>query len=107
MGVDVDPLQEAVPQLVPAAIGLQAPPPSQVPLNPQGGAGAQPPCGSIAPSGTGLHAPADPATLHEVQVPQLAAEHQPPSPQLPLSPSAGAAQIWPSRFFPHEPLTQN
>jgi hypothetical protein len=92
---------------VPAAIARQAPAPSQVPLNPQGGAGAQPPCGSIAPTGTGLHAPADPATLHEVQVPQLDDEQQTPSTQLPLAHSAAAPQIWPSRIFPHEPLTQN
>ena len=102
-GVDVDPLHDAVPQLVPAAIGRHAPPPSQVPLNPQGGAGGQLPCGSIAPTGTGLHAPADPATLHDVQVPQLADEQQTPSTQLPLPHSAGAAQIWPSRFGPQEP----
>ena len=106
MGVDVEPLQEPVPQLVPAGIGRQAPPPSQVPLNPQGGAEAQPPWGSIAPTGTGLQAPAEPATLHEVHVPQLDDEQQTPSTQLPLSHSAAAAQIWPSRFFPHEPLLQ-
>jgi hypothetical protein len=106
-GVDVDPLQDAVPQLVPAAIGWQPPAPSQVPLNPQGGTGAQAPCGSIAPMGTGLHAPAEPATLHDVQVPQLADEQQTPSTQLPPSHSDGAEQIWPSRFLPHEPLTQN
>lgn len=92
-GVDVDPLHDAVPQVVPAAIGRQAPVPSQVPLKPQGGAGRQPPCGSIAPTGTGLHVPADPATLHDVHVPQLAVEQHTPSTQLPLSHSAGAAQI--------------
>ena len=92
-GVDVDPLQEAAPQLVPAAIGRQAPPPSQVPSNPQGGAAVQPPCGSIAPTGTGLQAPAEPATLHDVHVPQLDDEQQTPSTQLPLLHSVGAAQI--------------
>ena len=107
MGVDVDPVHEPVPQLVPAGIGRQPPAPSQVPLNPQGGAAAQPPCGSIAPTGTGLQAPAEPATLHEVHVPQLDDEQQTPSTQLPLSQSAAAAQLWPSRFFPHDPLTQN
>ena len=103
-GVDVDPVHVAVPQLVPAAIGRQLPPPSQVPLNPQGGADAQPPCGSIAPTGTGAHAPADPATLHDVQVPQLADEQQTPSTQLPLSHSVPAVQTCPSRFFPQDPL---
>jgi hypothetical protein len=42
-------------------------------------------------------------TLHDVQVPQLAVEQQTPSTQLPLSHSEAAAQIWPRRFFPHEP----
>jgi len=106
-GVDVDPLHDAVPQLVPSGIGRQAPLPSQVPLKPQGGVGRQPPCGSVAPTATGLHVPADPDTLHDVQVPQLAVEQQTPSTQLPLSHSDGAAHIWPSRFFPHEPALQN
>jgi hypothetical protein len=78
---------------VPAAIHRQAPVPSQVPLVPQGGAGWQPPCGSAAPVGTGVHAPALPVTLHARQVPQLAAEQQTPSTQLPLSHSAAAPQI--------------
>lgn len=103
-GVAVEPVHDAVPQLVPAGIGRHAPLPSQVPLNPQGGLAAQPPCGSIAPAGTGRHVPALPATLHDAQVPQLAVEQQTPSTQLPLSHSAPAAQICPSRFLPHEPL---
>jgi hypothetical protein len=53
-----------------------------------------------------VHVPAAPVTLHDVQVPQLAVEQQTPSTQLPLSQSAGAAQIWPSRLFPHDPLLQ-
>jgi len=105
-GVDVEPVHDAVPQLVPTGIDRQAPVPSHVPLNPQGGAGRQPPCASIAPTGTGWQVPAAPATLHDVQVPQVADEQQTPSTQLPLSHSDGAAQIWPSRFFPHEPLLQ-
>ena len=105
-GIDVDPLHEAAPQIVPAAIGRQAPLPSQVPLNPQGGAAAQPPRGSIAPAGTGLQAPAPPVTLHDVHDPQLADEQQTPSTQLPLSHSSPAAQICPRRFLPQEPLLQ-
>ena len=105
-GVDVDPLHDAAPQIVPAAIGRQAPFPSQVPLNPQGGAGAQPPCGSIAPAATGLQAPALPVTLHDVHDAQLADEQQTPSTQLPLSHSDPAAQICPSRFLPQDPLLQ-
>jgi hypothetical protein len=45
--VKVDPLHEAVPQLVVAGAFAQMPLPSQRPVNPQGGLGAQPPCGSI------------------------------------------------------------
>jgi hypothetical protein len=103
-GVDVETLQEAVPQLVPAGAGRQAPAPLHVPSRPQGGAGGQAPCRSAAPAGMGAHVPAVPVTLQDRQVPQLADEQQTPSTQFPLSHSAGAAQIWPSRFFPHEPL---
>jgi hypothetical protein len=105
-GVKVDPLHDAVPQLVPAVIGRHAPAPSQVPLNPQGGAAAHPPCGSIAPAGTGLQVPAFPTTLQAAHVPQDGDPQQTPSTQLPLSHSAPAAQICPSRLFPHEPLLQ-
>jgi hypothetical protein len=85
----------------------QAPVPSQAPLKPQGGAGGQPPCGSAAPAGTGVQAPALPLTLHDAHRPQLVDEQQTPSTQLPLSQSPAAAQIWPRRFFPHEPALQN
>ena len=105
-GVAVDPLHDAVPQAVPAAMKRQAPAPLQVPLVPQGGAGAQPPCGSIPPAGTGVQAPALPLTLHDAQIAQLVDEQQTPSTQLPLSHSAAAAQICPSRFFPQEPALQ-
>jgi hypothetical protein len=84
----------------------QAPLPSQVPLVPQGGDGWHWPWGSAAPDGTGVQAPALPVTLHDLQVPQLGAEQQTPSTQLPLSHSAAAAQICPRRFFPHEPSLQ-
>lgn len=106
IGVDVEPLQEAVPQDVPAAIIRQAPVPSQVPLVPQGGAAWQRPWGSAAPAGTGVQAPALPVTLHDRQVAQLGEEQQTPSTQLPLSHSAAAPQIWPRRFLPHEPSLQ-
>jgi hypothetical protein len=52
-GVNVDPLHDAVPQLVVAGALRQAPLPSQVPVNAQVVDGAQPPWGSISPSGTG------------------------------------------------------
>jgi hypothetical protein len=106
IGVIVEPLQDCVPQLVPASTERHAPEPSQVPLNPQGGLGTQAPCVSIAPAGIGLQLPAPPATLQAVQVPQLVAEQQTPSTQLPLSHSVPAVQTCPSRFFPQEPLLQ-
>ena len=54
IGVSVEPLQVAVPQLVPSAPLRQAPLPSQVPSFPQGGlVAAQEPCGSVFPAGTG------------------------------------------------------
>jgi len=84
-GVNVWPLHEAVPQLVVTGALRQAPLPSHTPLQPQGGLGAQPPCGSISSAGTGLHMPAMPAMLHDRQLPQVFAEQQTPSTQLPLS----------------------
>jgi hypothetical protein len=57
----------------------------------------------MPPAGTGAQVPADPTTLHEAQVPQVGAPQQTPSTQLPLSHSEDAPQIWPRRFFPHEP----
>jgi hypothetical protein len=105
-GVLVEPLHDATPHAVPAAIDRHAPLPSHVPLKPQGGAGTQPPCGSMPPAATGAQLPASPTTLHDVQVPQLGVEQQTPSTQLPLSHSADAPQIWPRRFFPHDPLVQ-
>ena len=105
-GVAVEPLQDCVPQLVPAGTDRHAPVPSQVPLNPQGGLGTQPPCVSIAPAGIGLQLPAPPGALQDVQVPQLVAEQQTPSTQLPLSHSVPPVQICPRRFFPQEPLLQ-
>ena len=105
-GVSVDPLHEAVPQLVVVGPLRQAPLPSHLPLNPQGGFGVQPPCGSISSAPTGLHIPAMPATLHDWQLPHAADAQQTPSTQLPLSHSLGPAHSWPRRFNPHEPALQ-
>jgi hypothetical protein len=105
-GVDVDPVQVGVPQLAPALVFRQAPAPSQVPSNPQGGLAAQRACGSALPVGTGWHEPAAPVRLQTRQVSQLADEQQTPSTQLPLAHSAAVPQIWPSRFNPHEPAVQ-
>jgi hypothetical protein len=84
----------------------QAPLPSHVPVNPQGGVAVQPPCGSMSPAGTGWHMPATPATLHDWQLPQLFDEQQTPSTQLPLSHSAPVAHSWPRRLRPHAPESQ-
>ena len=105
-GVNVDPLHEAVPQLVVVGPLRQAPFPSHLPLNPQGGFGAQPPCGSIWSAPTGLHIPAMPATLHDWQLPHMTEAQQTPSTQLPLSHSPAPAQSWPRRFSPQEPALQ-
>ncbi len=80
------------------------PPPSQVPVFPQGLLvdGAQAPCGSAVPACTLVQAPAFPATLHAWQVPQVAEVQQTPSTQLPVPHSAAEAHAWPVRFLPHE-----
>jgi hypothetical protein len=100
-------VQLGAPQLVPALVLRQAPAPLQVPSKPQGGAAAQPWCGSAAPSGTGPQVPALPVRLQTWQLPQLGAEQQTPSTQLPLSHSPPTEQIWPRRLRPHEPFVQN
>jgi hypothetical protein len=105
-GLLVEPVQLAVPQLAPALALRQAPAPSQVPSNPQGGLGAQRACGSALPAGTGWHDPAEPVRLQTWQLPQLGDEQQTPSTQLPLPHSVPAAQIWPSRFGPQDPALQ-
>jgi hypothetical protein len=104
--VKIDPLHEAVPQLVVVGAFAQLPFPSQRPVNPQGGLGVQPPCGSIASAMIGLHMPAMPATLHDRQFPQLAEAQQTPSVHWPLSHSAPPAHSWPSRLRPQDPALQ-
>src|SRR5947199_188095 len=54
-------VHEAAPQLVPAVAERQAPAPLQVPSNPQGGAAAHPPWGSLVPAATGEQVPTVPA----------------------------------------------
>lgn len=106
IGVSVEPLHIALPQLVPSAPLRQAPLPSQVPSGPQGGvAAAQAPWGSTFPAGSGRHDPV-PLRLQTWHMPQLAAEQQTPSTQLPLPHSLPAAQSWPRRLRPQEPALQ-
>jgi hypothetical protein len=104
--VYIEPVHVAAPQLVLVGARRHAPAPSQVPLNPQGGLGPQPPWGSASPAGTGRHVPAAPATAHDWQVPQLADEQHTPSTQLLLSHSAAVLHSWPSRCLPHDPAIQ-
>jgi hypothetical protein len=107
IGVSVEPLHIALPQLVPSVPLRQAPLPSQVPSFPQGGlVAAQEPCGSVFPAGTGWQEPGFPVRLQTWHIPQLAAEQQTPSTQLPLPHSAPAAQSWPRRLRPHDPALQ-
>ncbi len=54
----------------------------------------------------GWQVPALPGTLQAAQTPQLGAEQQTPSTQLPLSHSEPTTQSWPRRLFPHEPPAQ-
>jgi hypothetical protein len=104
--VNVEPVHEELPQLVDVGALAHAPRPSQRPVNPHGGTGVQPPCGSMSPAGTGWHVPAVPSTLHERQLPQLGEVQHTPSTQLALSHSVPAAQICPKGFLPHAPPLQ-
>lgn len=107
--MSVDPLQVAVPQLAPTSTNAHWPLPSQLPLLPQGWLAltAQPPCGSALPAATGWQEPGLPERLQTWQLPQLAAEQQTLSTQLPLSHSVPAPQVWPSRLSPQAPALQN
>jgi hypothetical protein len=105
-GLAVAPEQLAVPQLMPGAPLRQAPLPSQVPSNPQGGLVAvQAPWGSVFPAGIGWQEPLLPR-LQTWQVPQVAAEQQTPSTQLPLPHSVAEEQSWPRRLSPQAPPLQ-
>jgi hypothetical protein len=93
-GVNVDPVQDAVPHEVTDGAFWQAPAPSQVPTRPHGGFGTQRPWGSAASSATSLQVPARPATLQAWQVPQLPVEQQTPSThELPVRHSPSLAQV--------------
>ena len=81
--VAVPAVHDGEPQLVPAAAERQAPAPLHVPSNPQGGAAAQPPCGSLVPAATAAQVPAEPTTLQAAHVAQLAVPQQTPSTQFP------------------------
>jgi hypothetical protein len=63
---------------------VQAPPPLQVPVLPQGGAAAHCPAGAGEPAGRLVQVPGLPATLQDWQVPQLGLPQQTPLTQAPL-----------------------
>ncbi len=102
-GVNVEPVQDAVPHATPVPPCWQWPAPSQAPVLPHGGAAAQPPCGSVVLAVTLAQLPALPVTLQAWQVGQEPVLQQTPSTQLlPVKHSAVEAQGWPSRFLlPH------
>lgn len=76
------------------------PAPSQVPVDPQGGAGTQRACGSAAPAETALQVPARPGTLQARQVPHEDVPQQTPSTQkLPVRHSSLELHAWPRRFL--------
>ena len=77
---------------------MQAPPPLQVPVLPQGGLAAHRPCGSAAPLATAAQVPS-PLTLHARQVPHALVEQQTPSTQLPLAHSWPVPQAAPLAFW--------
>jgi hypothetical protein len=104
--VYIVPLQEAEPQVVAAGAKLQAPSPSHLPSWPQGGLATQRSCGSAPVAGIGWQLPALPATLQAVQTPQVGAEQQTPSTQLPLSHPSPETQSCPSRLLPQDPAMQ-
>jgi hypothetical protein len=62
-GVKVDPLHDWLPQETPVPASWQAPAPLQAPVLPQGGFGAQSPCGSAVLAATLAQVPGLPAVL--------------------------------------------
>jgi hypothetical protein len=100
VGVDVEPVHEAVPHDVVVGAFWQLPAPSHAPVSPQGGAAVQRPCGSACEGSTSLHAPSRPETLQARHVPHADVEQQTPSTQkLPDRHSSLVAHDWPRRFL--------
>ena len=95
-------------QMVPAANFEHPPWPLQTPLCPQvsDNSRSQTLCGSVWPTGTGVHWPIRPTSLQLTHAPVQPTLQQIPSAQKPDSHSAVAAQTAPSGFFPHWPALQ-
>jgi hypothetical protein len=101
-GVNVDPVQEALPQETLVLAFWQCPAPSQAPVLPQGklALGAHCPCGSVPAAGTLAQLPAVLVRLQAWQVPHCLLLQQTPSVQkFPVRQSVSAVQLWPSRFL--------
>ena len=96
VGVYVNPVQEAVPQLVEVDASEQAPEPLQAPVFPQVVVTVQRACGSVVPLETLTQVPPAPQTW---QVGQLATPQQTLSTQLPVPHSWPAAQLAPELFL--------
>jgi hypothetical protein len=105
-GVNVLPLQEALPHWTDAAACWQAPP-TQRPVLPQVVLTPQPPCGSAERLGTAEQVPA-PLTLQAWQVPHAAEVQQTPSVQWPVPHSWSDPQLVPAALrvmqLPFEPV---
>jgi len=99
-GVNVESVHEAAPHDFDVGWFWHAPEPSHLPVCPQGGAGAQAPCGSGSPAFTSVQRPSLPGTAHERQVAQLAVAQQTPSVQKsPVKQSALTPHGCPRRFL--------
>jgi hypothetical protein len=96
VGVYVNPLHEAVPQLVEVEASWQLPAPSQAPVLPQAVVDEQRACGSVVPLPTLTQVPPAPQTW---QVGQLATPQQTLSTQLPVPHWLLAVQLWPELFL--------
>jgi hypothetical protein len=106
-GVSVEPVQEAGAQVVPVAYKRQAPAPLQKLSVPHDAAPWSEHWASGSwPAGTLVHAPADPVSAHDWQVPVQAVEQQTPCWQKPLPQSLPALQAAPIGFLVQAPPTQ-
>jgi hypothetical protein len=101
-------VQDCPAQIVPTLYFEQPPAPSQRPFVPQVGAfmSTQTPRGSTLSAAIIVHLPGADASAQLRQAPVQSVLQQTPSTQWLDAHSPAAAQLWPSAFGPHEPLTQ-
>jgi hypothetical protein len=114
IGVNVATEHEADPQGVDVDANAQAPEPSHAPVRPQGGLGAQRPCGSRASASTAAQRPSLPETLHawqtahEVDAQHTLSTHE--GPPVHADPRARSVHPpWPSQVpvVPHVPWPES